>query len=275
MAVATPSPSRADEIRLIWTENQWLYIVTGFLGGVLFCLLTQLSLQNLPQLIADLLPEAAGILVTVTVIDVLNRRRDERNAIKQLQQQLVRDTSSTSNEIAKNAVHQLMKRRWLQGDKGLLAGIDLRRANLQEANLVGANLQGANLKWAYLQGADLRLAKFQNAELDEAHLQGANLKGASLEGVKLGRANLQAAKLWDAKLQGSDLVMAKLQGAELVNAKLQGADLYWANLESVDFGQWDWMAQFDVTTRLPDGTHWTPDADLTKFTHPKTDSTPD
>ena len=91
----TVPASRDEEIRLIWKENQWLYMVVGFIAGLLFCLLTQLSVLNLPELIRDLLPEAAGIFVTITVIDQLNRRRDDRNAIKQLQEQLVRDASST------------------------------------------------------------------------------------------------------------------------------------------------------------------------------------
>jgi hypothetical protein len=182
MTVETP---REKEIRLIWTENQWLYMVVGFIAGVVVCLLTQQSIVNLSELVQGLLPEAAGILVTVIVIDQLNRRRDTRNAIKQLQEQLVRDASSRVNDVAINAIHQMRKRNWLEGDNnGLLSGTDLRGANLQ--------------------GADLR------------------------------DANLQGAKLFGAELQGADLG----------------------------------VAEFDEHTILPDGLHWTPDTDLTKFTKP-------
>jgi hypothetical protein len=144
----TVIPSRDEEIRLIWKENQWLYMVVGFIAGLLFCLLTQLSVLNLPELVRDLLPEAAGIFVTITVIDQLNRRRDSRNAIKQLQEQLVRDASSIVNDIVINAVHQLNKRGWLFGDKGLLKGTFLWEANLQGADLFMASLQGADLYMA-------------------------------------------------------------------------------------------------------------------------------
>lgn len=229
MAVAT---SRDDEIRLIWTENQWLYLVAGFLGGILFCLLIQLSINNLPELVINLLPEAAGIFITVTVIDVLNRRRDKQNSIRELQEQLVRDASSIVNDVANNAVHQLRKFDWLIGDKGLLAGKDLHGANLKNAFLSETNLKGANLVIAELQKADLILVELQKANLESAQLQDADLSGANL------------------------------QGSILLNA----------NLRNTHFGKGEYEAIFDRTTRLPDGTFWTPETDMTKFTKPKANS---
>jgi hypothetical protein len=240
----TVPPSRDEEIRLIWKENQWLYMVVGFIAGLLFCLLTQLSVLNLPELVRDLLPEAAGIFVTITIIDQLNRRRDSRNAIKQLQEQLVRDASSTINDVAKNAVHQLRKRGWLLGDNGLLIGADLR----------WAKLQGANLRWAKLQGANLWGAKLQAADLSNANLQGAELGEANLQGAKFIRANLQRANLSEANLQGIDLTVAKLQEVNLSQANLQGAALQ--------------FTRFDENTLLPDISHWTPETDMTQFTQP-------
>jgi hypothetical protein len=230
----TVIPSRDEEIRLIWKENQWLYMVTGFIVGLLFCLLTQLSILNLPELLKDLLPEAAGIFVTITVIDQLNRRRDTQNAIKQLQEQLVRDASSRVNDVANNAVHQLRKRGWLEGDNGLLSRANLSWANLQEANLRFANLQGVNLGMANLHRAYLRIANLHRAYLGGADLQGAYLRETNLQGAKLVEANLH--------------------GADLQKANLQGADLF--------------MAKFNEDTILPDGTNWTPDTDMTRFTQP-------
>jgi uncharacterized protein YjbI with pentapeptide repeats len=280
----TVPPSRDEEIRLIWTENQWLYMVVGFIAGLLFCLLTQLSVLNLPELVQSLIPEAAGILVTITVIDQLNRRRDERNAIKQLQEQLVRDASSTINDVANNAMHQLRKRGWSAHDNGLLIGADLQLANLQGANLEAANLQGAILGGANLQGAILRFAnlqgtilggaKLQGAKLWGANLRGANLRFAKLQEANLTRADLRGAYLREANLQSADLCQAKLQGAnlsrtnlqeaELIEARLQGADLGEANLQ----GAYLLNAEFDENTILPDKSHWTPATDMTRFTQP-------
>ena len=85
--------------------------------------------------------------------------------------------------------------------------VNLKEANLREANLVGANLREANLVGADLVGADLR----------EANLVGANLVGANLEGADLFEANLVGANLKEANLRGADL-----EGAELFNAKFYG-----------------------------------------------------
>ena len=113
----TVTPSRDEEIRLIWKENQWLYMVVGFIAGVLFCFLTQLSVLNFSNLVQSLLPEATSVLVTVVAIDQLNRRR----ATKQLQEQWVRDASSRDNDVVSRTIYHMRKRGWLEGDNGLLA----------------------------------------------------------------------------------------------------------------------------------------------------------
>jgi hypothetical protein len=111
--------------------------------------------------------------------------------------------------------------------------------SLQGADLSSANLEGADLSSANLQGADLRLA----------NLQGVDLKGANLQGADLRLGKLQDAILADADLRGADLCWANLQGASLYQANLQGAG-------------------FDEHTTLPDGTAWTPDTDMARFTDP-------
>jgi uncharacterized protein YjbI with pentapeptide repeats len=117
------------------------------------------------------------------------------------------------------------------------------------AEKLGQNgwLVDGSLQWASLESADL-----QGASLGSADLQRANLIGASLQGARLVRANLQEARLVRANLQGANLWSADLRGADL-----RGADLIWASLLS---------AKLDGNTALPDGTTWTPDTDLARFT---------
>ncbi|WP_250565523.1 pentapeptide repeat-containing protein [Adonisia turfae] len=77
-----------------------------------------------------------------------------------------------------------------------LAGINLRGANLVDADFSGSNLKngamqganlantsfiGTNLNCAYLQDADLSNAKLAQAQLDEADLTGSTLTGACIE----------------------------------------------------------------------------------------------
>lgn len=126
-----------------------------------------------------------------------------------------------------------------------LRGADLTRADLTGAVLRGAKLAGANLGGAKLAGADLREADLEDAKLGRATLTraqaaGANLQGAVLVDASLDEADLRGARLADvtasgsslgrAQLDGVNLERAHLQFANLAGAKLAGADLRFANL---------------------------------------------
>jgi uncharacterized protein YjbI with pentapeptide repeats/O-antigen/teichoic acid export membrane protein len=155
-----------------------------------------------------------------------------------------------------------------------LEGADLLGARLQEANLVRANLQGA-----YLGEANLRRALAQNSDLRHATLAGAKLRlvelgGAQLQGARLGLADLQWADLSRADLTRAHLLRVKLQAASLRATRLQDANLTGADLAQADLSGADLRGAllaectFDSATTLPDGTGWTPDADLRRFTDP-------
>jgi len=143
-----------------------------------------------------------------------------------------------------------------------LVGADLRRANLAGAELAwaklaGAMLDGAKLAGAYLSKADLAGAMLSKAHLEGAYLSGANLAGAGLSGANLVGAGLSGAILVGADLGGANLAGAMLGGVNLAGAMLGGANLAEARLESAGFDR-------DVT--LPDGTKWTANADMARFT---------
>lgn len=100
--------------------------------------------------------------------------------------------------------------------------------------------------------------------LTDGTLEMAKLRGANLQDAKLSFANLRGAFLGWAKLQDALLVSAELQGAILWTANLQGANLEKANLEGAVLEN----AFFDETTILPDGSYWSREANLARFTHP-------
>ncbi len=229
--------SREQEIRQIWKDYRFFYQVFGGLvlvgigiaiGGVLFAADSFGYSMNVYM-------NVLSVLVTVFVIDLLNRRRDERRDLRQLQEQLVRDASSLSNDVALNAIHQLRKRNWLRRQSGILKGVDLGGANLQSAYLPLANLAGASLARANLQGANLASADLQGASLWNANLEGANLEMANLGGVNMEHTGLHKASLANANLAGAILVGAIL----------------------------------DEATILPDRTYWMSETDLKRFTDPK------
>ena len=101
---------------------------------------------------------------------------------------------------------------WLEGD-----------SSGQRIVLLGAKLIRADLRKADLREADLREAKLIGADLREADLREAKLIGADLSGADLRGADLFGADLREASLIGADLSEAKLIGADLREADLRGA----------------------------------------------------
>ena len=219
----TDFDERQAEIREYHREFGWFYKLLGGLILVLF------GVWIGSQLFADdsgyntnLYTELLGIGVTVFILNELAKRRE----VRQLQEQLVRNAASTSNEIAKDAVHQLRRQGWLTGEKGLLKGKNLRLANLESAKLFGANLSRTNLVSANLSGADLLSANLSNAQLIGAELHGAHLFSVNLGGANLSQSNLSAA----------------------------------VGIASTSF---------DKATLLPDGSRWTSETDMGRYTNPE------
>lgn len=109
-----------------------------------------------------------------------------------------------------------------------LRGINLSGAWLQDSDFSGANLSGANLEWADLDGGEMIGTNFsganlKNAYLNVAELQGANFSGAALSGVSMYTSLLQDALLIGANLTNADLEAAVFDGADLTNANLTDA----------------------------------------------------
>src|SRR5215204_1772288 len=99
-----------------------------------------------------------------------------------------------------------------------LAGVDLSRADLKDANLCGAVLGAANLS-----RADLSIANLRGVDLSGANLSRADLSEANLTEAGLGAANLTRANLSGARLRRADLILANLSGANLYGAKFASA----------------------------------------------------
>jgi hypothetical protein len=173
--------------------------------------------------------EAAGIAITVLIIDGLNQRREAQNEKERLMRQL----SSKDEGLAFQALEELRA-------LGMLKDGSMKGATLVRANLKGARLGGAN--WS-------------NTDLLEANLQATDLYLTVLRG-----ARLQGAALQDAEMLYVDLANADLRGANL-----RGADLREANLQGANLGE----TKFDENTMLPDRNRWSADIDMERFTNPQ------
>lgn len=108
-----------------------------------------------------------------------------------------------------------------------LAGYDLRKFYLKDANLQRTDLRGADLYKAYLRGAKLNEATLSRASMSRADLYKANLTRATLFMTDLMEADLSLATLVEA-----DLLWANLYGADLNEADLSLANLTNANLHN-------------------------------------------
>lgn len=270
--------SREHEIVDLWRQYRFFYqILGGLLLVGLGVWIGSLLFSGDEGYSTNLYTEVLSIGVTVFVLDLLARHREEQRQEHELKLKLIREAASQVNDIANHAVEELRQRGWLEGEDGALKGANLFGANLQRVNLWGVNLAGAMLDHARLQaavlhkalldGASLRWANLQGAVLQRAQLAGACLRSANLQGAifwmaflaraDLKRANLQECVLWQANLQEADLSQADLRRAQLEGADLTGGNLDDAALED---------AEFDRHTILPDGRLWTADTDMRCFT---------
>jgi hypothetical protein len=203
----------------------------------------------LKGLFLNLGTELVGAAATYYVLDLLIGSRAEREAKRE---DLIAQMGSQILGDAIRAVEELRRHGWLYD--GSLQGANLGGANLQGASLGGANLQEVILSRANLKGASLVGANLQATYLVEAYLGSANLTSADLQG-----AYLQEARLLSTRLQKANLAEANLKGAILAGTHLKGAILAKANLQG---------AEFNKHATLPDGTKWTPDTDMARFTDP-------
>jgi len=219
--------------------------------------------------------EALSIGITVILIG----KWQEHRRIEQLKKDLVRNAGKSTNSVAKDAVDDLRHYGWLTGENGLLKGTKLWDANLEGAKLGQANLKDAELVNANLGGAKLWVSNLKGAKLTGANLKGADLVNANLGGAELWVSNLKRAKLTGANLKGATLMGANLEGVTLMGANLGGATLTDANLKGAKLGQANLKGAnltganlqdttLYTSTTLPDGTKWTPDTDMTRFTDP-------
>ena len=144
-----------------------------------------------------------------------------------------------------------------------LAGLDLSRRRLSDAEftgtvLRGAGLWGADLERASFYCADLRGCNFTEANLKRADLRGASLAGATLNRAVLDGADMRAAALaftgmegealrhgrnigdspdeaWDAGLDPNRPGGFTAGSVDFLNASMRGVSLCDANLKSANF----------------------------------------
>jgi uncharacterized protein YjbI with pentapeptide repeats len=133
-----------------------------------------------------------------------------------------------------------------------LSGADLRRVNLEGAQLQGADLSAVHGDYINFDGADLRDADLGYSDFKMAGLDGADLRGAWIAGAKFRSAELRKADLRDIKIVQkpeyewgfesdpdmdnavADDVTVDFERADLRDALFEGVVLERANLKNAN-----------------------------------------
>jgi len=223
-----------------------IFVLIGLLvGGLLFHYEPEWEANNLFSFLTNFATEALGVLVTVAVVNAWQDRR----AQERLKRELLADIKYGTNADARRAIRRAHEWRWLEKNESILAGKDLRRAELQESTFRCVNLHKADLR-----NADLSNARFdRGSDLSKIQASSAIFASAILHEINLQNAQLFAADLSSTGLRGTDLKGAYLAFADLSKSNLSSADLRYtvlmgANLRNADL----WNAQLSEDTVLPD-----------------------
>lgn len=192
----------------------------------------------------NLFTEAAGIVVTIFLVNRWYAMRESDRKLSELESRLVREAGSQVNQTALNAIEELRDSNWITGEDGLLSGASLRGANLANAQLSDANLNGAKIDGAILTGARLVDAELQNASLERAILHkswmhDANLTSARMDYIKaiqcaFDRSNLQHVSAIFSDMRESGFSCADLRCAVLAGTDFRGANLHSARLQDAN-----------------------------------------
>lgn len=290
---------RLIENRAAWTDYWKTFTIERF-GAVLAVIALVVAvagyinqhggLLNLTNILGDFYAnvssELISIVITVLVVDRLNRAREQRdNEALQTrldEQELSRLKAllgSNENVVTKIAVAELSAKGWLEDgslkainlENANLQGVDMGKANLQEAYMGEVNLQEAYLQEANLQFANLVEANLSAINLGYANLRGINLADSNLSGARLWNVNLSDARLRKANIKDADLSETNLYGTNLRYANLHGAHLWYTNLQMADlsFANLKYANVYGVIcnekTTLPDGTQWTPEINWSNY----------
>jgi len=141
---------------------------------------------------------------------------------------------------------------------------DMAAIHLEGANLNGAHLQDADLFMAHLEYGDLIGSKMESTYLEDAHLEGADLRSAQLQHARLMGAHMEGAWFDDANLERASLRGAHLAGARLIDAHLEGAALHDARLgpAKLDSADVERVAKWKKWSWSTDFTHELPAVNL-------------
>lgn len=291
----TQPENRWQTIKSIWRDpnNRWLYALVGFICGALSTFFFTTESQTL----SSLFPEAAGIFFTVVFIDALYRRNAEETEIRRL----IRQMRSRHNYLALQALEQLGERVSTGAVRGksfafadltgaYIADADCYKTNFFHTRLIGGTVSHSNCASANFEMCDLTASTLSRTNFANSCFRGATIIHANVDNcdfeeanfynfnrnlppetpiqVTFGSSRFDKCDFRHAWLRHSNFIFCSMKLADLEFADMKftegNIDFTDANLERVKF-----QAAYLPMSTLPDGSVWTEETDLERFTNPK------
>ena len=207
---------------------------------------------------------ALGVIITVFVIDALNRRRDAERRQQDLIDRLLREARSPEPVIASHALHEIQDRYLHTKEKSVLKGGYLLQARWEGVTLNYFNLQEAFMTDSTLKNSRLFMVEMQRASLWLASMTNVSFIGVNLTESNLGNSNLVRVVMRNVNLHGANFESANMEGIEIRNSTLTSTNLKSSNLKNAKLiGN-----KYDENTVLPNGKIWKQSTDLDRFTDP-------
>ncbi len=216
------------------------------------------------NLYTEFLGVIVSVIITVFIIDTINRRRDQHRREEDSKVRLVRQVRSPEPVFVRNALHEIQEQAMFRGEKSILQGEFLFGARWENVTLNYFNLKQSDMTDSTLKNALFFMAEMQRINLWISKMVDVGFLHSNLAESNLGNSTLVRVKMRTVNLQGANLELAKMEGIEIRNSNLtctslKGSDLKNAILED---------NKYDENTILPDGSHWKEGTDLTRFTDP-------
>jgi hypothetical protein len=127
-----PKPNPRQRIKAVFNRNEWLYLVAGFMAGLLALPFIVTIRADFFAVLQEFVPEAAGIGFTVFVVDRIYRRREAKREAQHLRERLIEELHSEVDGVAARAAEEVKAKGWLED--GSLKRTDLSRIVAKEVD---------------------------------------------------------------------------------------------------------------------------------------------
>lgn len=231
--------------------------------GILLTVLILVGFERIAHFGESVYTEAISIILTVGIIDVLNRHREKQKEDRVHRILNANNGKAFERPDGHKVFFEMMIRGLLKGHKtthfdisGFKAiGFDMKKCNLQFFNMTNSEWNRVDFSNSRFDWVDLSEATFSNCRLDNCYMAG-RIQEVQLANVTIRettiRANADFAKVFHCDLKDCDFSKSTLRNAYFSSANLSGVNFTSTDLTNAIFSD----CTFDSNTILPNGSRY-------------------